>query len=257
MYAHITTIFGIPIYSYGACIAVGLLLCSWLLHRNKQTRTLFSDCNTIDTILRILVGASLLGGKLSAWLHAVLQSADIYPDAWSAFTESGIYVSGSVVCGIITLSLLARHYHIHVLSLWDYVTRYAPLMHMFGRIGCFFAGCCHGCITTSSLAITYTDPASFAPLHVPLHPVQLYTALWHLHSFFWLWYYQDRLATSPGMTTALYICSFAGGRIFADTLRGDTVSLSTHCTLTQISAGILLICGILLLIRTRYYGAHA
>lgn len=42
--------------------------------------------------------------------------------------------------------------------------------HAFGRVGCFFAGCCHGKPTDSFLGV------QFPHLRTPVHPTQLYEA---------------------------------------------------------------------------------
>ncbi len=59
----------------------------------------------------------------------------------------------------------------------DIVAIYAPLLQSIARIGCLFAGCCHGIATTVPWAISYNDPTSFAPLGIPLHPTQIYSSL--------------------------------------------------------------------------------
>ena len=43
----------------------------------------------------------------------------------------------------------------------------------FGRLGCFFAGCCYGAPCSGPFCITFSDPHSLAPLGVPLFPTQL------------------------------------------------------------------------------------
>ena len=50
------------------------------------------------------------------------------------------------------------------------------IVHIFGRMGCFMAGCCHGIPWEGPLAVIFTDPVCLArPLNVPLHPTQLYS----------------------------------------------------------------------------------
>jgi phosphatidylglycerol:prolipoprotein diacylglycerol transferase len=52
------------------------------------------------------------------------------------------------------------------------------IAHAFGRLGCFFNGCCHGSRCEFPWAVTYEHPYSAAqPLGVPLHPSQLYEVL--------------------------------------------------------------------------------
>ncbi|MBN2494864.1 MAG: prolipoprotein diacylglyceryl transferase [Deltaproteobacteria bacterium] len=52
-----------------------------------------------------------------------------------------------------------------------------PLGLVFGRCGCFLAGCCHGVPTDLPWGVSFENPACLArPLGVPLHPTQLYSA---------------------------------------------------------------------------------
>ena len=57
-----------------------------------------------------------------------------------------------------------------------------PLFHAFGRIGCFFMGCCYG--KESSLLGIEFENSPIAPNHVPLIPVQLFEAAAELLLFF-------------------------------------------------------------------------
>ena len=53
--------------------------------------------------------------------------------------------------------------------------------NVFGRLGCFSAGCCYGTECNLPWAVTFHSPdaglLSGTPLGMPLHPVQLYTFL--------------------------------------------------------------------------------
>ena len=51
----------------------------------------------------------------------------------------------------------------------DILAPLIPFGQMFGRIGCFGAGCCYGHETDLPWAVTFTDPLSIAPKGVPLH----------------------------------------------------------------------------------------
>ncbi len=49
-----------------------------------------------------------------------------------------------------------------------------PLGHAFGRIGCFFAGCCYG--ISWKHGFVYHSTVGFTPIGVPLLPIQLIEA---------------------------------------------------------------------------------
>ena len=52
------------------------------------------------------------------------------------------------------------------------------IAHAFGRIGCFFAGCCYGKETDSFLGV------QFPQLSHPVYPTQLYEAVFFIHPLF-------------------------------------------------------------------------
>ena len=51
-----------------------------------------------------------------------------------------------------------------------------PIMHAFGRVGCFFAGCCYGRPYKGFGAVTFPE-GSQGPSGVSLFPVQLVEAI--------------------------------------------------------------------------------
>ena len=77
----------------------------------------------------------------------------------------------------------------HRLSFFKVVDVFAPglaLGHVFGRIGCFFAGCCYGrlCDASAWYALRFPDvPSGIAPPHLPLYPTQLIESMGNLALF--------------------------------------------------------------------------
>ena len=68
-------------------------------------------------------------------------------------------------------------------SLQCYLTCIAPavpLAHAFGRIGCFFAGCCYGIPFDPPIGICLKNAISNAPKEIPLFPVQLLESILNL-----------------------------------------------------------------------------
>ena len=90
-----------------------------------------------------------------------------------AEAASGFVFYGGLIGGI--LGYLAG-IKIAGCSFFDFPDFYGvliPLIHGFGRIGCFCAGCCYGIPYEGPLAVYYKNPVSSAPVGIALFPVQL------------------------------------------------------------------------------------
>jgi phosphatidylglycerol:prolipoprotein diacylglycerol transferase len=95
------------------------------------------------------------------------------------------------------------------------------LVHMFGRIGCYLAGCCYGKPTESVFGVTFTDPACYAdPKNVPLHPTQLYEAGYIFLVMIVLFILRER-RRFYGQLFLLYLILYAIGRSVLEMFRGD------------------------------------
>jgi phosphatidylglycerol:prolipoprotein diacylglycerol transferase len=90
----------------------------------------------------------------------------------------------------------------------------------FGRLGCFFAGCCYGKETSLPWGVLFSDSDSLAPLNVPLHPTQLYEAATSLAIFFFLKWKENR-KTFEGQIFWLFLLLYSSTRILVEMLRGD------------------------------------
>ena len=108
-----------------------------------------------------------------------------------------------------------------VWPLLDILSIAAVLVHLFGRMGCFFAGCCYGIPTDSILGVTFTDEHSQAqPLYTSLHPTQLYEATLLISILGVLWMLK-RHKRFEGQLFFIYIILYAAGRSIVEIFRGD------------------------------------
>jgi phosphatidylglycerol---prolipoprotein diacylglyceryl transferase len=169
----------IPIYgslsiqSYGLMLLIGFLLFWWLTERHPLRKNLMSE-EVATNFITYTVAFALIGGRVGD----IIGSPGHYPTffSWFAIWEGGLSVLGATVAIICGGSLFLYKHHVSILAVADLITLYMPIIHVFGRIGCFIAGCCYGVPTTAWWAVTYTHPQVAAPLCVPLHPTQLYSA---------------------------------------------------------------------------------
>ena len=163
----------IPIRMYGLMIGIGFLLGIWLASRKAKQEGI--DAERILDMGVYLLLAAIIGSRL---LYVIVNIHEFRPNPLEIFAiwKGGLVFYGGLIAAVATGIWYVQK---HALPLWktgDIFAPYIALGHMFGRFGCFFAGCCYGAPCHTSTCITFTDSHSLAPLGVPLYPTQLFEA---------------------------------------------------------------------------------
>lgn len=210
----------ITLYAYGFFIALGYLAClSTSVHLGKKEG--FSPAVIADLAFYLLVtgfvGARLLF-VITRWEDYAAAPLDIFK-IW----EGGLVFFGGLL-GATTFCLwYLRRHQLPAWRVMDIGGISVPLAHAFGRIGCFFAGCCHGSACELPWAVRlHSDHVQENLRGVPIHPVQLYEtfALFALVAFlYWLW--QRRKFT--GQIVLLYFMIYSVIRSVVEIYRGDSI----------------------------------
>ena len=209
----------ITIYTYGALIALGAILASAYLafHCKKQLGIPYYQTNHL--ILLILVLA-IVGGKLLFYL----EDPGFYfgdPANMLRQTGKGFVFYGSLIFSISGALLYFRYQKLNTWMMLDLLAITACIVHFFGRLGCFNAGCCYGHVHDGFLSVTFTDPTCMAsPLDTPLHPTQLYSAFMIL-SILGVLIWLKRRKQFNGQVFLVYIMLYAIGRGVVEIYRGD------------------------------------
>ncbi len=116
----------------------------------------------------------LLGSKLLGIAVAVSGGASV---GWSDLRNAGA-VHGGLLAGFIALIVLTRKNKFSLSLILDAFLPGIALGQAIGRLGCLAAGCCFGTHTELPWAVTYTHEKTpilgGAPLHLSVHPVQIY-----------------------------------------------------------------------------------
>jgi phosphatidylglycerol:prolipoprotein diacylglycerol transferase len=167
----------LPVYSYGVLVATGVLLGLWFARNQAPRHGLNPDDVWNLGIYSVLV--ALVVAKiwlvLSAWDYYAANPREIFS---MAVIQSGGTYYGGVVGTIATIVLYTYIKKIPPLPLMDTYAFAIPLGHSIGRLGCFLAGCCYGKPTSVPWAVTFknelAEQLAGTPLHMPLHPTQLY-----------------------------------------------------------------------------------
>lgn len=207
----------ITIYAYGTLILVGVILAYSFLKKNAYNDfSLKSD--PAQSLLLGLIVSAVIGGKL----FMIFEDPKAYlTHPQLLISNSGFVFYGSLLMSIGFVFWFIKKHQLPTWKFFDLIAFVALIVHFFGRMGCFFAGCCHGVPTDMPWAVTFNDPASQAsPLHTALHPTQLYSGILLGSLFLGLTYIKKRQSFS-GQIFLLYLIGYSLGRSVIEEFRGD------------------------------------
>src|SRR6478752_6048806 len=205
------------IYTYGFCIAIGALLgLTYMTLEGKKQFGLTFD--TTNTLFILIVAAAIAGGKVFFFFE---DPAYYLKNLNMLFTGSGFVFYGSFLFAVPVMLWFFKRYKIPILAMLDVMALVTCIVHGFGRIGCFMAGCCYGKPTESIFGVIFSSQVCQArPLDTALHPTQLYEAGFIFCLFGFLYFLKTR-KKFDGQLFLLYLILYAVGRAVLETLRGD------------------------------------
>lgn len=206
------------VHWYGFCIMLGIITAGILLLRDQKIPSIISRETMINS-LQLMIVAGYLGGRILC----ILTEPDCYHDyrLLFKFWEPGLSVSGAVIGIYIIVGIYLKLKNINILAYFDRLALYAPLVQSFGRLGCFFAGCCYGQPAQFWWSVTYTKVEQFAPLNIALHPTQLYSGLLLFLIFLFLYRYVQYNVKKIGCIFYIYLILIGIERFFIDFFRWD------------------------------------
>jgi phosphatidylglycerol:prolipoprotein diacylglycerol transferase len=207
------------IYAYGFFIVMGFIAAVVLAAlKIRKSNSGMSFENIVDlffyTVLSAIIGARIL---------FVLIHFDLYrqhPVQIFKIWEGGLVFYGGLILAVMVAFWYMRWHRLPIWKLADLISPLIALGLSFGRIGCFFAGCCYGKETSLPWAVVFKNPDSLARLNVPLHPTQLYDAANGLAIFFFLTWMEKR-KSFDGQIFWLFLFFYAVTRFFIEIFRGD------------------------------------
>jgi phosphatidylglycerol---prolipoprotein diacylglyceryl transferase len=208
---------GFTLYTYGFFMAMGFLAAIWFSKRNARFYDLKPD--DISDLFFVILLSGILGARL---LYVIINFEDFRASPLDIFKlwNGGLVFFGGFIGAVGASILTLRIKKLPFLKTADTLAPGVALGHGIGRLGCFFAGCCYGRQCDLPFAVQFTHPDSLAPLHVLLHPTQIYMALANLALFFILVGIQ-RHKRFHGMVFLSYIALYSMFRFVIEFFRGD------------------------------------
>ncbi len=243
----------LEIPAYGSIIFIGLVvgtLIAAFTAKKYQIEKLDIVLSTILATVGLLVGA-----KLVYFITVMKDLPTVYRISehnliFVVYYALGGYVFyGGLIGALCGYLFYAKWFKLDFGSLINVITPVIPLVHAFGRIGCFMGGCCYG--------IHYHGPFS---VHFPYNqfveelgpaerfPVQLLEASLNFLLFLVLFFYARKVRKS-GQILGIYLIGYAVIRFSLEFLRGDLnrgvwlfgISTSQIISLLLIPLGIYMI----------------
>ncbi len=237
MYPKLLELGPFTVYSYGVLLAAAYLLALYLAVRRARARGIDGD-RVLDMGIYIIISA-LVGAKLLL----LIVDFDVFrknpAELWTLARSGGVFYGGLIVATAVGIWFARRHR----LPMWRTADACAPaiaLGHVVGRMGCLLAGCCWGRPTELPWGITFTNLFAASnvgtPLHVALHPTQLYDAAAELLILLFLTGTERKGKPFAGRTFWLYMLLYAASRFTIEFFRGDPRGMMSGFATSQLIA---------------------
>lgn len=207
---------------------------------NKED-VVFSSCYAG---IGLLIGAKLL--FIITIIPDLIKHKDLLianPKLLLHILTGGLVFYGGLIGAFLGLYIYSKQYKINFINLLDLIAPSIPLIHGFGRIGCFTAGCCYG-IEYDGLFHVIFERSQVAPNGVGLLPVQLISSGINFLGCIALFIYA-RKKRKPGKVIGVYLIFYSIARFIIEFFRGDVargiflgVSTSQWISLVLIPIGL-------------------
>jgi len=209
----------LDIHTYGVLVAIGFIV--GLAVASRRARREGIDPERITDLGAWLIVAGMLGGKL---FHIVFFWDDFLygwrMEGVRSLREGFVFYGGFIAAAITAVAYTTAK----KLPFFRVADVFAPsiaLGHAFGRLGCFFNGCCYGKPCSLPWAVTFPPPHIMAG--IPVHPTEIYEVLGNLAIFAGLSaVYRHKRA--DGQIWWLYVLSYGLLRFVVEFFRGDYVT---------------------------------
>jgi phosphatidylglycerol:prolipoprotein diacylglycerol transferase len=207
------------VYSYGFFVGMGFVVAAVLAVLKVRKSDINLSLETVADLFFYTVLSAFLGARILF----ILINFNVYrqhPLQMFKMWEGGLVFYGGLIPAAIVAFGYMRWRRLPAWKLADLISPLIALGLSFGRIGCFFAGCCYGKETSLPWAVVFRNPDSLARLNVPLHPTQLYDAGNGLAIFFFLNWMEKR-KSFDGQIFWLFLFLYSMTRFFIEIFRGD------------------------------------
>ena len=239
MYPDLIDLGFIHLKTYGACMATGFLICWTLIER-------LSGRKDLSNMLLSLMAAGVIGSRIAYVIEHWQAEFAAAPERILRVDQGGLMFYGGFMLSLAVFVAWCLVKREKMLALSDLLAAVLPLGHAFGRIGCFFYGCCYGRDSDAWCAVTFPagSPSWFehGQKMASVLPTQLFEASALLALFAALMFLWKRRDGRDGLILGAYMIGYAIIRFGIEYLRGDPRAAIGPFSISQtISIGLALL----------------
>lgn len=238
--------------TYGLCMALGFLaawqVLAWLCRRAGR------KAEPMSNLIMLMMVSGVVGSRAAYVIEHWGAEFANHPERIVRVDQGGLMFYGGLILAVVVFFAWCFAKRERVLPLADMLTVVIPLGHAFGRVGCFFFGCCYGRVSSSPCAVAFprASPAWYEQVNAGLLqpsaakslavlPTQLFESAAVLALFAALLLVHRRFAQSrAGLVSGCYFIGYACIRFMLEVLRGDPRAAVGPFSISQtISIGLL------------------
>ena len=222
-------LFGREMSVYGLCAALGLVVCGFVgTFLAKKFGIVFEDfiVGFVSALIGLFIGAHIIYGLTNIPLIVLafknigklwfLDFIKVIGQAVGGMVFYGGFIGGAL--GIIVYTRIQKG--VRRDDMLDVYAVLIPLFHTFGRIGCFFAGCCYG-IESEFGFTAHNNHINPTVNDVNRLPIQLIEAGCNLIIFLVLLYLFKKMVVKDRLIY-IYMLIYPPVRFTLEFFRGDT-----------------------------------
>ncbi len=250
--------------TYGLCMALGFLAAwqalAWLCRRAGR------KTEPMSNLLMLMMVSGVVGSRAAYVIEHWGAEFANHPERIVRVDQGGLMFYGGLILAVLVFFAWCFVKRERILPLADMLTAVIPLGHAFGRVGCFFFGCCYGRVSSSPCAVSFprASPAWYEQVNagmlppsaarsLAVLPTQLFESAAVLALFAALLLLHRRFAqTRAGLVSGCYFIGYACIRFMLEVLRGDPRAAVGPFSISQtISIALLFLGGALVLLAFR------
>lgn len=207
----------LTVHGYGVMIAVGILAASWLA--TKLCKEYKLDYENIDSFIIFVI---VIGYAFSKLTYCLTVFDQFLSDPLSVLGSGGWVVYGGILGGLLAALIWCKWKKWKFMDYFQVLMPCVSLAQGFGRIGCFFAGCCGGAVTDAWYGIQFPATSLAWNTTQKIIPTQLLSSAGDFLIFAFLMYNLKK-GKHPEDTGAWYLILYSVGRFLVEFLRGDLI----------------------------------
>lgn len=194
---------------------------------------------------------AMIGGIIGAkLLYIIIDLPNLIANPETALIQlvnGGAVFYGGLIGGILGGFFYTHIYHLDAIKFFDIAVPSLALAQAFGRIGCFFNGCCYG-IPYEGWGAIYYPIGAYPPSGIGLFPAQLTESafLFILTPVLMIILTKNR---TPGFTTGFYLVAAGIFRFINEFFRSDPRGTVGFLSTSQAISLIIITLGLLFLFK--------